>query len=86
MPRITFSDGARKEFASLDKSLKPIFAKHIAKIEANPPRRHLKGGAGYAVEEAGQGRIICHVKDDELVIIHVFPTHKEYEKWYRGGK
>jgi len=86
MPKVNFSDDARKEFAALDKSLKPSFAKHIVKIEANAPRKHFSGGSGYIVEKVGQGRIVCREKEDELLIAHVFSTHKEYERWYRGQK
>ena len=83
---INFSDDARKEFAALDRSVKPVFAKHIIKIEANAPRKHFSGSSGYIVENAGQGRIVCKGQGEEMLIVHVFSTHKEYERWYRGQK
>lgn len=86
MPGINFSDDARKEFAALDKSVKPVFAKHIVKIEANAPRKHFSGSSGYIIEKAGQGRIVCQETGGELLVLHIFPTHKEYERWYRGKK
>ena len=86
MPKINFSDDARKEFAALDKSIKPAFAKHIIKIEANEPRKHFSGSSCYIIEKAGQGRIVCQEKGDGLLIAHVFSTHKEYERWYRGQR
>jgi len=86
MPKINFSDDARREFAALDSSIKPVFAKHIVKIEANAPRKHFIGSSGYIIEKVGQGRIVCQDKGNEILIAHVFSTHKEYEKWYRGQK
>jgi hypothetical protein len=84
MPKIMLSGQAQLEFAALDKSAKLVFAKRLVKLESAPPRKHLKGGGGYSVDEVGQGRIICQQKGEELLVLHVFATHKEYERWYRG--
>jgi hypothetical protein len=68
----------------MDKSLQAVFSKHFAKLESIKPRKRMKVGRNYLVEEAGQGRIVCLEEGDSLAVIHVFATHKEYEKWYRG--
>jgi len=86
MPSVTLAEQAQREFAALDASVKRAFVRHLVKLETAPPRKHLKGGRGYSVEEAGQGRIVCQQQGDTLLVLHVFATHKEYESWYRQKK
>ena len=84
MPKVKFNEKAKEEFSKLDGSVKPVFANHLKKIEASLPRKFLKGSC-FAVEIVGQGRIVCEVKGESVIIRHVFATHKEYEKWFKGG-
>ncbi len=84
MPNVVFNDKAKEEFANLDGSVKPVFSKHIKKLETVPPRKFLKGSC-LAAEIVGQGRIVCEVEGDLVRIRHVFATHKEYERWFKGG-
>jgi hypothetical protein len=77
---------AEADLARLDNSVKPAFAKHIRKLETAEPRKFPHGGARYSVETVGQGRLVCAMNDGILEILHLFATHKEYEKWYRGQK
>ena len=84
MPRVETEEQAAEDFEKLDKSTKLFFAKHIKKFEILPPRRFL-GGSNYTVENVGQGRIVCRVEGEVVHIVRLFQTHKEYEKWFRGG-
>jgi|GEM_PF-2020392 len=84
MPKVIFNDKAREEFSCLDGAIKRLFSKHIVKLEHLPPRKFLKK-SGLAVENVGQGRIVCEVKGELIQIRHVFATRKEYEAWFQGG-
>ena len=84
MPFVVVTPDAQEEFARLDNSLKLIFAKHLKKFERLPPRRFLKTGLPYAIENVGQGRAVCKCEERTVTVLHIFPTHKEYEQWYRG--
>ena len=83
MPLITVTPDAQEEFARLDNSLKLIFAKHLKKFAQLPPKRFLRG-TPYAVENVGSGRIVCKCEEGTVIVQHIFPAHKEYERWYRG--
>jgi mRNA-degrading endonuclease RelE of RelBE toxin-antitoxin system len=77
---------AEKDLDATDNTTYSLFNKHIDKISRLPPRRHLKFGMPFNVEEIGQGRIVYNIKDETLFIIRCFSTHKEYEKWYKSFK
>lgn len=79
---IRISEKAEKELDSMDKPQRELFIKHIEKIAAMPPRRHMKFGLPFQIDEVGQGRIVYHIESDALYVLHCFPIHKEYEKWY----
>ena len=83
MPRIILSPDAKIEFARLDNSDKLAFAAHFRKFETLPPRRHLRAGLPYFVENSGQGRIVCKIDGDTVLVYRIFRTHKEYDKWLR---
>ncbi len=83
MAVIFVSDEAREDLTGIDKSVRPLFVKHMVKMEHAPPRRFLHGGAGLAVEDVGQGRIVCRVEGEAVSVLRLFATHKEYENWYR---
>ncbi len=85
--KILFFESAEKELEKLDKATNMLFGKHIEKIALMPPRRHLKFGLPFNVEEATkQARIVYKIEDETISIIHCFSTHKEYEKWYKSYK
>jgi len=52
-----------------------------------PPRRHLRFGIPYHVEDVTkQARLVYDIRKDTLYVVHCFATHKEYEKWYKSFK
>ena len=83
MPKVIVSEEASKDFLALDNSIGFIFAKHIKKLEEHAPGKRLKWNSDFLVEEVGQGRMICKYHSDVLEILRIFPTHKEYEKWFK---
>lgn len=84
---IAFSEKAEKELGTMDKSLKKLFVKHAEKISLMPPKRHMKFGLPFNVEEVTrQSRMIYKIKEKSCYILHCFKTHKEYERWYKSFK
>ncbi len=85
--KIIFFESAEKELEKLDKATNMLFGKHIEKIVSMPPRRHLKFGLPFNVEEVTrQARIVYKIEDETISIIRCFSTRKEYEKWYKSYK
>ena len=84
--KIVFTDQSIKDLDDMDNSTYLLFEKHITKMMTTPPRRHLRNGLPYFVEEVGGGGIICLADNssDTIHIVRCFVTHKEYEKWYSG--
>jgi len=84
---LLFSDSAKKELENLPKEMRAAFLKHLERIEAAPPRKHLKHGIPCHVEKVTrQARIIYNISGDRIYILHCFSTHKEYEHWYKACK
>ncbi|CAJ35192.1 hypothetical protein [Methanocella arvoryzae] len=83
---IRLFEEAEEDLDRMDNAIYDLFNKHIDKIAQMPPRRHLKFGLPFNVEEVGQGRIIFQYNSDTLYIIRCFTSHKEYEKWYKSFK
>jgi len=82
--RIDTSELALKDLEQMDNSLKKFFVKHVEKIANMPPRRHMRLGLPWHVEEVTkQARLVYNEDDENLRIIRCFATHKEYEKWYK---
>jgi hypothetical protein len=82
--KTSFSEKARRELDGMTHNLQIIFIKHVEKIGEMHPRRHLKHGYPYYVEEVGgQGRIVYQLEGGEILIGHCFTDHKEYERWYK---
>lgn len=80
---VSFSDQAQKDFDSFDKQLQGFFRSHIDKLCRMPPRRHLKFGLPWHVEDVTkQARLVYNEEGDLLKVVRCFSTHKEYEKWY----
>lgn len=85
---LVFYEDARIDLKQMDGTLREFFRKHVEKISKMPPRRHLRFGVPYNVEDVTkQARLVYSYKNDEtLLIIRCFTTHKEYEKWYKSYK
>ena len=72
---------AINEMKKMDDNEKAIFAARFDKIVKNPATRH---SIKYCIENAGAGRIIYRIKEDEgiIYIVHCFQDHhKTYDKW-----
>jgi mRNA-degrading endonuclease RelE of RelBE toxin-antitoxin system len=81
-----FFDEAEDDLDKMDQAHRKLFIKHIEKISNMQPRRHLRFGLPFNVEEVGQGRIAYDIKNDVLYIVRCFTSHKDYEKWYKSFK
>jgi len=85
--KIEFSDSGREDFLNLEQTLQVFFKNHLQKLSKMPPRRHLKFGVPYHVEDVTrQARLVYSVRDETLFVIRCFALHKEYEKWYKSFK
>ena len=83
--KILFHDDALKDLQSFDKTLKGQFARHIEKLSKMPPRRHMRFGLPFHVENiTKQARLLYNERGECLYVIRCFGTHKDYEKWYRS--
>jgi len=67
-----FYEQAEKDLDGMDDNTYRLFDKHIDKLSRLPPRRHLKFGMPFNVDEAGQGRIVYNIKNETLYIIRLF--------------
>ncbi len=84
---IELSEDARQEFLSLDSELKRRFKAHMEKLIRMPPRRHLKFGVPYHVEDVTQqARLVYKCDGKVLYVVRCFARHKDYEKWYASYK
>lgn len=82
-----FSEKAEKELDEMDKRQRELFIKHAEKIAAMPPRRHMRFGLPFNVEEVTrQARIVYNIETETCYSLHCFATHKEYERWYKSFK
>ena len=82
---IVFSKNAQKELDKMDSDLRKMFIKHSEKMLENPPKRHLRFGLPFNVENiTKQARLIFSQESEKIFILHCFKTHKEYEKWYNS--
>ncbi len=85
MRKIDTLELALRDLVQMDKSLKKFFVKHIEKIAAMPPRRHMHFGLPWYKEEVTkQARLVYDEDENAIRIVRCFTTHKEYEKWYKG--
>jgi len=82
---VIFSAEAQEDFDSFEKALKIFFKSHLIKLSKMPPRRHLKHGLPWNVEDVTkQARLVYLADGDILRIIRCFAAHKDYEKWYQS--
>ena len=85
--KIVFSERAEKELDSVEQSLRKLFIAHAEKVAAMPPRRHMRFGLPFNVEEVTkQARIVYQMENDACYILHCFKSHKDYERWYKSFK
>jgi len=79
-----FSEKAEKELDEMDKSLRELFIKHAEKIVSMLPKRHMRFGLPFNVEEVTrQARMVYSMEEETCCILHCFKNHKEYERWYK---
>jgi hypothetical protein len=84
---VKFSENAEKAMDEMDQQLRILFFKHLEKIRNMPPRRHMKFGLPFNVEEVTKkARMVHQINDGILYILRCFKTHKEYERWYKSFK
>ncbi len=84
---LVFLEQSEKELDQMNKQQNEMFSKHFKKIIQIPPRRHLRFGLPFNVEEVTkQARIIYKIENETIYILHCFTTHKDYEKWYKNYK
>ena len=82
---VIFSDQEQKEIASFERQLQGFFQNHVDKLSRMPPRRHLKFGVPWSVEDVTrQARLVYDEEDNTLRVVRCFATHKEYERWYNS--
>jgi hypothetical protein len=82
-----YNEKARKDLRKMDINLARVFIKHADKIASLPPRRHMKYGMPFNVDEVeGRGRLVYEYRGEQLFIVRCFDNHKDYEKWYRSYK
>ncbi len=81
---IILSDEAIEDIRVMDKGLKQRFQAHFLKLTRMPPRRHLRFGLPFNVEEVGPARFVYDIQGEDLTVARCFATHKEYERWYKS--
>lgn len=80
---VVLHEDAEERLLKIDKPVRERIIKRIARMRSESPRRHMKHGLDFFVEEAGQYRIVYKFSENKKVIYFV-GDHKEYEKWYSG--
>jgi len=82
---IDWSDQSKKDMKAFERKLQGFFLSHADKLSIMPPRRHLKHGLPWNVEDVTkQARLVYLADNDALRVIRCFATHKEYERWYQS--
>lgn len=85
--KLIYSEKAGKELEEMDKSISDKFRQHLEKLLNMPPRRHLKFGVPYNVEDiTKQARMVYELDGDVFYVMRCFKNHKEYKQWYSGFK
>jgi len=85
--KIVFSEKAEKELDAAEQSLRKLSIAHAEKVAAMPPRRHMRFGLPFNVEEVTkQARIVYQTENDACYILHCFKSHKDYERWHKSFK
>ena len=80
---VSWSDESKKDMKAFEKKLQGFFLHHLDKLAKMPPRRHMKHGLPWHVEDVTrQARLVYEEEGNTLNVIRCFATHKEYERWY----
>jgi len=80
-----FSDKARNDLHGMDSLLQELFVKHAEKLLSMPPRRHLKFGIPFNVEDVTkQARMVYETRGETLAVLRCFASHKDCEKWFKS--
>jgi len=83
--KVDWSDEAKKDMKTFERKLQGYFLSHVDKLRQMPPRRHMKFGLPWHVENVTkQARLVYEENEDLLYVARCFATHKEYEKWYNS--
>ena len=78
---------AADDLSKVDHGLAELFYRHFEKTCAMPPRRHLRFGLPFNVEEVTkQARFVYQTEGGLLIVLRCFATHKEYERWFKSFK
>lgn len=84
---VFFSEYAENELDGMDQALRTLFLKHVEKIREMQPRKHLRFGFPFNVENVTkQARMVYHIEENTLYVLHCFKNRKEYERWYKSFK
>lgn len=85
--KIVYRSEAEVQLDKMDTGIRRLFFKHIEKVTQMPPKRHLRFGIPFNVEEVThQARLVYEFENDTCYVIRCFSTHKEYERWYKSYK
>ncbi len=85
--KVCISERAEKELDDMEHQLRRLFIKHMVKLQNMPPRRHLKFGLPFDVENVTKNaRMVYEIDAEDLFVVRCFSDHKEYERWYKSFK
>ena len=85
--KVIFHEDALADLRSFDTVLKGHFARHLEKLSGMPPRRHMKFGLPFHVENiTKQARLVYCERGENLYVIRCFGNRKDYERWYVSFK
>ena len=79
---IRVSTKADADLSRMEQPLCQLFLKHFKKLQFIPPRRHLRFGLPFHVENVTrQARFVYRIEDGLFFVVRCFATHKEYGAW-----
>jgi hypothetical protein len=82
---LVFLPDAEADLDDMTEPQRRFFFKHARKIHGMPPRRHMKHGIPYPVEEVTkQARLVYARRGEDTIVIRCFIRHKDYERWYES--
>lgn len=82
---IGWTEQGDEDFQAFEKSLKKFFKSHLEKLSRMPPRRHMKRGLSFFVEDVTKQARLVYLEEGELIkVLRCFATHKEYERWFNS--
>jgi Txe/YoeB family toxin of Txe-Axe toxin-antitoxin module len=82
---VSFTEKADRDLEGMEQTLRKLFIKHIDKLMDMPPRRHMRFGIPFNIEDVTeQARMVYWVEDKNIYVIRCFKNHKEYERWYKS--